>query len=273
MLREGLEASLIVGILLAYLSAIGRRDRARSVWAGVAAAVAGSVAAGAVLFFTASEFEGRAEQIFEGLTALTAVGVLTWMIFWMRRHAIDFKRNLQAKISVALASPRRTGLAAIAAVVVLREGIETSLFLFATVRQVGPGPGTIGGALGLLAAIALGLAIYKGGLRLNLSTFFTVTGAFLLIVAAGLAARGAHELIEARLIPPVVERLWSWHGLLADTRGPGAFLHQLFGYNSAPALSELMVWTTYLLIAGITFFRPVIRLRRSTAAAPQSAQA
>lgn len=270
MLREGLEACLIVGILLAYLASIGRKDGNSSVWAGAGAAIFASLAAAAALFATASKFEGRVEQIFEGVASLTAVGVLTWMIFWMRRHAVGFKRALREKMQHAVTSPGRMGLAAVAFVVILREGIETALFAFATVRQAGAGPAFIGGALGLVTAVVLGVGIYQGGVRINLSRFFTLTGAFLLIVAAGLAAHGVHELIEAGIVPAGVERLWNWGSILEDGAGLGAFLKQIFGYNADPSLSEVLVWGVYLLGVGFLFLKPIIRERRAEVA-PQSA--
>jgi high-affinity iron transporter len=262
MLREGLEAALIVGILLAYLASIRRRDLAGGIWRGAGLAVLVSAAAGGLLVLAGAEFEGRTEQIFEGAASLTAVGFLTWMIFWMRRNAINLTRTLQERIDRALESPSGTGLAAIAFIVVMREGIESALFLFATIGQVGVGAGTIGAILGLATAIALGIGIYKGGVRLNLSLFFSITGAFLLVVAAGLTAFGVHEFIEAGLVPSGVEPLWDVRPLLPDESGLGAFLKHMFGYNADPALVEIVAWGAYLLIVGYFFFRPLIRLRR-----------
>lgn len=262
MLREGLEAALIVGILLACLSSIGRKDHARRVWLGVAAAVTTSVLVAGVLFFTVSGFEGRAEEIFEGIASLTAVAFLTWMIFWMRRHAVNLKRQLHDKVEEALRSPRIAGVAAIAFLVVVREGIETALFFFATVREAGTGVAA-GGLLGLGVALALGVGIYEGGLRLNLRTFFTLTGGFLLVVAGGLAAYGVHELIEASVIPAGIDHVWDVSTVLPDGSGLGAILKGIFGYNANPALTELLVWLGYLTGVGTAFFTPVIRVRRA----------
>lgn len=270
LLREGLEASLIVGILLAYLVSIRRTDQAPSIWLGVLAAVAVSVGVAALLFFTASEFEGRAEEIYEGVASLTAVGVLTWMVFWMRRHAVNIKRSLQEKVQEALNSPSKLGLAAIAFVMVVREGIETALFLFATVKQTGASSAMVGGLLGLAAAIGLGVAIFKGGVRMNLSLFFTSTGAILLVVAAGLFAYGLHELIEAGVVPSVIEHVWSTKSFLPDSEGAGAFLKTFLGYNDDPALTELLAWAGYLLICGVAFFKPVLRVRKAALAAQQA---
>lgn len=269
LLREGLEASLIVGILLAYLVAVGRRDRFGSVWLGVASAVAISVAVGAVLFVTRSKFEGRAEEIFEGLASLAAVGVLTGMVFWMRSNAINLKRSLQNKVSEALGAPGRLAVASLAFLVVGREGIETVLFMFATVGQVGAVGGAVGAALGLALAIALGIGIYLGGVRINLHLFFTWTGAVLLVIAAGLLAFGLHELIEAQVFPAGVERIWVL-GFLPDDSGIGEFLKTLVGYNADPALTEFICWAGYLLVVGYAFFRPIVRLRRDAMAGQEA---
>lgn len=267
LLREGLEASLIVGILLAYLAGIGRRDQARNIWWGVLIALAVSAVVGALLFLVGAELEGRAEEIYEGVASLVAVGFLTWMIFWMRRHAVNLKQSLHDKVAEALKAPSHTGLAAVAFIVVAREGIETALFLFAALRQVGVGPGSLGALLGLAVAVALGAGTYQGGVRLNLRRFFTLTGAFLLVIAAGLAAHGTHELIEAGLVPAGISSVWDLNGVLDDRHGLGAVLKQLFGYNADPALTELGVWLSYLGVTGFLFFRPILQVRRRPAAA------
>lgn len=269
LLREGLEAALIVGILLAYLVAVGKRDRVRSVWLGVAAALAVSALVGAALFATRSRFEGRSEEIFEGLASLAAVAVLTGMVFWMRSNAINLKRSLQERVSEALNVPGDIALASVAFLVVVREGIETSLFLFAIVRQVGFVGGLIGAALGLAVAIALGAGIYQGGIRINLRIFFTWTGAILLVIAAGLLAFGLHELIEAGVFPAGVEEIWNLT-FLPDDSGVGEFLKTLVGYNANPALTEFAAWAGYLVVVGFLFFRPIVRIRRSALAAERA---
>jgi high-affinity iron transporter len=256
-----MEASLVVGILLAYLVAVGRRDRFRSIWLGVVAALLVSVAVGAALFVTRSQFEGRAEEIFEGLTSLTAVGILTGMVFWMRSNAVNLKGSLQERVSEALRVPGALALASVAFLVVVREGIETALFLFAVVGQVGAASGAVGAALGLALAVAMGAGIYQGGIRINLHVFFTWTGATLLVVASGLLAFGLHELIEARAFPAGVEHIWSLQ-FLPDDSGVGAFLKTLIGYNADPALTEFLAWAGYLSGIGFLFFRPILRVRR-----------
>lgn len=264
LLREGLEASLIVGILLAYLTALGRKDRSRSVWLGVVAALVVSATVGAMLFYTRAHFEGRAEELFEGLTSLVAVVVLTGMVFWMRSNAVDLKRSLQQKVSQALEAPTSLALASVAFLVVVREGIETALFLFATLGQIDAAGGALGAAFGLGLAIALGVGIYHGGVRLNLRLFFTWTGALLLIIAAGLLAYGLHELIEAGVVPAGVEHVWDVRSL-PDDSGAGALLKALIGYNANPALTEVLAWLTYIVTVGFLYLRPIVRARPALA--------
>src|SRR5918992_975656 len=183
--REGLEASLIVGIVLAYLAKTENRSYFRVIWAGTAAAVAVSVVTGAALFFTVGALEGRSEQIFEGLAMLSAVAVLTWMIFWMRKQAVNIKRELEAKLEHAIAAGSAIGLASVVFFAVLREGWETALFLFAVSESSTPLVTAIGAALGLVISISLGVALYMGSHRLNLRQFFTITGTLLIVFAAG----------------------------------------------------------------------------------------
>ncbi|HKZ76342.1 MAG TPA: FTR1 family protein, partial [Actinomycetota bacterium] len=206
-LREGIEAALIVSIILAYLRQIERTDRTSLVWWGTGSAIAVSLVVGTMIFVVGAEFEGKAEQIFEGLVTLTAVGVLTWMIFWMRRQGARIKGELQEKVDTALMTGG-LALAALAFVAVLREGVETALFIFAAAKGTAIEDGgatavaqVIGTALGLGVAIVLGLLLYRGGIRMNLRSFFRVTGAILIVVAAGLFAYALHELQEAGWLP------------------------------------------------------------------------
>src|SRR5439155_8095008 len=168
MTREGLEASLIVGIVLAYLAKTDNRDRFRVIWLGTAAAIAVSIAIGAALFFTVGELQGRAEQIFDGTAMLSAVAVLTWMIFWMRRQAAGIKRELEEKLAGAVAAGSAVGLGAVVFFAVVREGWETALFLFAIGQSSSPLSTWIGAAIGLAVSVTLGVAVYLGSRRLNL---------------------------------------------------------------------------------------------------------
>ena len=262
-LREGIEAALIIAILLAYLRQLGRTDRSRLVWWGTAAAIAVSLAVGAVIFGVAGRFEGEAEEVFEGLVTLSAVGVLTWMIFWMRRQAARIKSELHERVDAALLGGG-FALASLAFVVVLREGVETALFLFATARATAQGAGgaagqAVGAVLGLGTALVLGYLLYRGGIRLNLRTFFKVTGALILVVAAGLFAYSVHELQEAGWLPFLTATAFDASGILSDEGTVGSLLRAIVGYNADPTWLELLAWAAYLLTTGALFFRPPAR--------------
>jgi len=257
-LREGLEAALIVGITLAYLARTNNRQGFKPVWLGTGLAVLVSLIAGIVIYFSAGELEGRAEAIFEGIAMLVAAGVLTWMILWMRKQAINIKGHLEAQIKSALQSGSDLGLITLAFVAVVREGIETVLFLFGATGVAESLPLSIaGGLIGLAAAILIGYTIYKGTSRLNLSTFFKVTSLLLILFAAGLLAHGMHEFHEAEVVPPVIEHVWDINSILSEQSTFGRFLSALFGYNANPSLIEVITYFSYLAITLVSFFTPV----------------
>ena len=256
-LREGLEAALIIGIILAYLARTDNRQGFKPVWLGVSLAVLGSLIAGAAIFLLAGEFSGQAEEIFEGLAMFVAVGVLTWMIFWMRKQAVNIKVHLHAQIQSVLTSGSALGLVILAFVVVVREGIETVLFLFAATRVAeSPLLFTVGGFLGLAIAIVIGYSIYKGSSRLNLRTFFNVTSLVLIVFAAGLLAHGIHEFHEAGIIPPIIEQVWDINHILPEKSTFGRFLTTIVGYNGNPSLVEVVAYPVYLALALGSYFRP-----------------
>jgi len=256
-LREGLEAALIIGIILAYLGKTGNRQGFKHVWAGTAAAIALSIAAGAVIYLIAGEMSGTAEEIFEGLAMFLAAGILTWMIFWMRKQAVNIKAHLHAQVESALTSGSSLALVLLAFFVVIREGIETVLFLFAATRVAeSPALFTAGGLLGLAIAVALGWSIYKGSARLNLRAFFNVTSIVLIVFAAGLLAHGIHELHEANVIPPVIEHVWDINHIIPEQSVFGRFLTALTGYNANPSLVEVIAYGLYLVAALVLYFRP-----------------
>ena len=267
MTREGLEASLIVGIVLGYLAKTENRRYFRLIWLGTAAAVAVSVAAGAALFFTIGELEGRSEQIFEGVAMLCAVSVLTWMIFWMRKQAANIKKELEARLASAIAAGSAIGLASVVFFAVLREGVETALFLFAIGESSTPLATGIGAVVGLAISISLGIGIYMGSRRLDLRQFFTVTGLLLIVFAAGLLAHAVHEFQEAGILPETVEHLWNTNAILSEDSHFGKFLTALFGYNGDPSALEVGVWITYLSVTLVLFLRPLITWRREPAPA------
>jgi len=271
-LREGIEAALIVSILLAYLKQLQRTDRSKLVWWGTVLALAVSIAAGTLIFVVGGEFEGTAEQVFEGLVTLSAVVVLTWMIFWMRRQGARIKSELQEKVDTALVAGG-FALAALAFFAVLREGIETALFIFAAaegtaVEAGGIGGQLIGAALGLGLATVLGILLYRGGIRLNLRTFFRVTGAVLIVIAAGLFAYSIHELQEAGWFPVLEAHAFDLSATLPDDSGVGAVLRGLVGYNADPTVLEVASWLAYLVVIGALYLRPATIATRTTASSP-----
>jgi high-affinity iron transporter len=200
-LREGFEASLVVGVVLAFLDRTGRRDGFVAVWAGVAAALVVSLGVGIALFAAGKELEGRSEAIFEGVVMLVAAGLLTWMIFWMRSRARTLRSEIEGKTQAALEAGSAVGLALVVFVGVAREGVETALFLFSAVEGSSSLASLVGAVVGGAVAVSLGYLFYRGTHRLNLRWFFTITSALLLVFAGFLLASGLHELAEAAVIP------------------------------------------------------------------------
>ncbi len=265
-LREGVEAALIVGIIAGYLVKIGRADRLGVIWAGVLAAIAASAAIGLAAFVFLGGLQGDTEKLFEGFASLLAVVFLTYMIFWMRKQAVTLGAELRKGVDRAIASASIFGLAALAFTAVIREGIETALFLLAqttAASEAGAGSWVAIGALaGLVVAVLIGVAIFRAGVRLNLGAFFTVTGAALVVIAAGLLSYGVHELIEVGLIPAVVAPVYDLSSLLPHTEGIGQFLRAIVGYSATPELSSLLLQVSYLVL-GLYFY--ILPVRRASA--------
>jgi high-affinity iron transporter len=222
MLREGFEASLIVGIVLAFLNRTGRREGFAAVWAGALSALLLSVITAGLLFAVGSELQGRAAALFEGGAMLFAAVLLTWMIFWMRRQARTIKRELEAQVEHALATGSAFALALVAFFGVLREGVETALFLFGTVEGSNKLLASTSATIGLAGAVMLGYAFYRGAARLNLRRFFTVTSVLLLVFAGWLLAQGLHELADAGVFPESLTILGAAFAALA---GPTLYLY------------------------------------------------
>ena len=268
-LREGVEAALIVGILASYLVKIGRADRLAIVWLGVSAAVVASAAIGVVAFVALGSLQGVAEQFIAGTTSLLAVVILTYMLFWMRKQAVSMGADLRAGVDRAVASTSILGLGLLAFTAVIREGIETSLFLLGqTTAAAGEGLSVVLGAVvGLLIAASIGVLIFRAGLRLNLSAFFNVTGAALVVIASGLLSYGVHEFIEIGLLPGLVTPLYDISAVLPHTTGIGQFLRAIVGYSATPELATLLAQVAYLLFGLIYFVRPVWRAAATRAVA------
>jgi high-affinity iron transporter len=255
-LREGLEAALIVGIVLSVLGKLRQTDRNRSVWAGVVMAIITSVIAGLALNRLGVALEGRGEQIFEGIAMLVAAIVLTWMIFWMQRQGRNIQAELESDVRRAVTTGGSWALLSLAFVAVVREGIETALFLTAAAFSNTPGQTFVGGAAGLVVAIVLGWLIFAVGKRLDIGAFFRVTSVLLILFAAGLVAHGIHELQEASLLPTLVEHVWNVNDLLDENSAGGTFLKALFGYNGDPSLLEVIAYGVYLVTVGMISLGP-----------------
>lgn len=253
MLREGLEAALIVGIIGAYLVKIGQREQLRNVWLGVVSAVGLSVVAGILVVTTIKDLPAVVQGTFEGLAGLAAVAVLTWMIFWMRRHGRAIKGDLERGVDSALARGSALALVGLAFVAVLREGLETVLFFLAILASAGAGlPTIVGGLAGLAIAVAVGWAIFALGVRIDLRRFFTITGVVLVFVSAGLIAFAIHEFGEARLLVNTGST-FDLGAILPETSPLGSLLAGLFGYRSQPTPLELAGYLGYLVPILILF--------------------
>jgi high-affinity iron transporter len=261
MLREGLEAALIVGIIAAYLVKIGRRDALPKVIAGVAAAIGLSVGLGLLITFTIQRLPPVIQDNLEGVAALLAVGVLTWMLFWMRRQGRAIKGELERDVDMALSIGSTRALVALAFLAVIREGVETVLFLIPIFSFNGTGLDVVaGGVFGLAISVAAGWAIFAMGVRINLRRFFTLTGTVLIFVAAGLCAFAVAEFGDGGLITNV-GTAFDLNGLVPESGPIGSVLHGLFGYRSAPTPLELLAYVAYLVPVLFLFVidRPLIR--------------
>jgi high-affinity iron transporter len=243
--REGLEAALIVGIVLGYLKKTGQSVHNRRAWMGVWAAIAASVLLAVGIQVIGAELEGRAEQIFEGITMFLAVSVLTWMIFWMRYQSRTLKSALERDIQQAISSGHGRGLMAVTFLAVFREGVETALFLSAAAFATDGTSTLLGAITGLAAATLVGYLIYASTVRLNVRMFFNVTSVLLLLFAAGLLAHGIYEFQEAGLLPFLNEQVWDTKALLDDRSTLGAVLRAVLGYNDNPSLLEVIAYWTY----------------------------
>jgi len=247
-LREGLEAALLIGILIGALYKMNRPDLKLPVWAGVISAMVASLGAGIVLYQLGALFEGDAEKIFEGVTMLFAAAVLTWMIFWMNKQARTIKSNLEDDVSSAVQKGAFAPLFLVAFLVIIREGVELALFLTAAAYSSSENQVLFGAVVGLVVAVILGWMLFAATSRLNLRRFFQVTGILLLLFAAGLVAHGVHEFNEVGWIPAVIDPLWNINHILDEKSTVGEMLKALFGYNGNPSLTEATAYWMYIVI-------------------------
>ncbi|MEV7218237.1 iron uptake transporter permease EfeU [Kitasatospora cineracea] len=254
-LREGLEASLVVCILIAYLVKTGHKDRLGPVWIGVGSAVALSMAFGAVLQFGSNQLSFEAQEALGGTLSIIAVGLVTWMVFWMRRTARHLKSELQGKLDAALAMGT-VALIVTSFLAVGREGLETALFIWTAVQSTGDGWSPLAGAtLGLLTSVVLGWLFYRGAVKINLAKFFTWTGGMLVVVAAGVLAYGVHDLQEAGWIPGLGTLAFDISSTIPADSWYGTLLKGVFNFQPNPTVVQVVIWLLYLVPTLYFFFR------------------
>ena len=261
-LREGLEAALIIGIVLGALSKIRRNDLSPAVWLGTLSAVGISILTAIVLTSFGMSLEDPAEAIFEGITMLIAAGILTWMIFWMSKQARFLKSELEAGVNKAAASTGKSAVFWLAFIAVVREGVELALFVTAAFfagNQSGMTSDIIqtlvGTILGVGTAALLSWTLFATAVRLDLRRFFQVTGFLLILFAAGLIAHGVHEFNEVGWIPSVIEHVWNLDSVISESSLLGQLLKTLFGYSSAPSLTEMIAYFVYIAVVTILWRR------------------
>jgi high-affinity iron transporter len=269
MLREGVEAALIVGIVASYLKQTGRGAWMPAVWVGILLAVALSLFVGAGLQLVSAEFPQRAQEFFEAIVGLIAVLVLTSMVFWMRKAARSIKSELHHSIDAALSHSTGQASALIGLVffAVAREGLESVFFLLAIFQQSTNNDAPLGALLGILVSIVLGFGIYFGGVRMNLRRFFFWTGLFILVVAAGILAGSLRHLHEAGVWNSMQTVVFDFSNVLPVSSPLGTLLSGMFGYQDTPTLGEVIAYLTFLALSVFMFLRPA---GRHTAAAQAS---
>jgi len=268
-LREGIEAALIVSILVAYVVKLGQQHLLPRLWAGVVLAIALSVGFAALLAITSNELSERAEQIFAGTTSLAAVALITWMIFWMAKRARFIKGQLQGDVDAAL-EKGSWALAIIAFVAVIREGLETALFLYAGISASGgTSEPVIGALLGLLAAVIIGVIIYRGAVSLDLAKLFRWTGFALIIVAAGLLAYAVHEYQEAGLLPGEDNVAFDISSTIPPESWYGSLLKGVLSFRPVTTWLEIIVWWAYAVPVLVLFLRRTKRPAPVTQKVPQ----
>lgn len=275
-LREGLEAALVVSILIAYLVRTARRDLLPALWAGVGVAVVVSLGFGALLTFGPQGLSFTAQEAIGGSLSIVAVGLVTWMIFWMARTARHLKGDLQHKLDDAAAAGRRA-VVVMACLAVGREGLETALFLWASAQATTTGArgGTaaplLGAALGLATAVLVAWALYRGVMRLDLQKFFAWTGAFLVLVAAGVLSYGVHDLQEAGILPGLHSLAFDVSAAVPPTSWYGTLLKGVLNFTSATTWLQAIAWTAYVVPTMTFFVRTAFRRPPARPAAPAPA--
>jgi high-affinity iron transporter len=260
-LREGLEASLVVVILIAYLVKTDRRRLLPRIWIGVAVAILVSLAFGALLTYGPRGLTFEAQEGIGGSMSIVAVGFVTWMVFWMARSARGLSGELRGSVDRA-AEAGRASLTFVALLAVGREGLETALFLWAATQATDRAGGStvaplLGALLGLLTAVAMGFAFYKGVLRINLSRFFSWTGAILIVVAAGVFAYGIHDLQEAGILPGLDSLAFDVTRQVPPSSWYGTLLKGIFNFSPATTWLEATGWVLYVVPTLTLFLRRI----------------
>ncbi|NTU75184.1 MAG: iron transporter, partial [Anaerolineaceae bacterium] len=255
-LREGLEAALIIGILISVLTRLRQDGLKPVIWRGAGAAALLSILAALVLELIGAEFEGRAEEIFEGVVMLLAAGILTYMVFWMRSRTRGMQTELESGVKSAVLASSSRALFFLAFLAVFREGMELALFLLATRLASNPQQILIGALIGLAGAALLGWLVYTSTRKLDLKRFFQVTNVLLVLFAAGMVGMAIGEFNEAGLIPALVQPLWDLSAYLPQTSLPGQFLRALVGYTAAPSLSAAAAYGVFILVITGLLRRP-----------------
>ncbi len=261
-LREGVEASMIIAILLAYLNRIGKREHFRDVFIGVGAALLLATAGGAVAYETIRSYDGsRAQVIFETATYLLAATVLTYMTFWMRKHARSLSKELRARTDAALDGRARWGLGLLAFQAVGREGLETVVFTLAIIFSTSTAGALSGAIIGLACSLGVAFVIYRLGHKLNMARFFTVIGVLLMVFAAGLLADAVENLQQLGWLPVLDKPMWHTASLLSEGSAFGDVLHSFFGYSDSPTPLQLLIYIGYLAIVVIAYLGLRAKLR------------
>ena len=271
-LREGLEAALIVGIVAGFLRQRGERAALRPMWFGVALAIVICVIVAVVLQAVAADLPQQEQEGMETIIGLIAVAMITYMIVWMRKHARNMRRELEEAAGSALANGSTWALVGMAFLAVLREGFETTVFLLAAfTASTAPAVAGLGAALGIVIAVAIGYGIYRGSVRLDLGRFFRWTGAFLVLVAAGLLASAVHTAHEATWVNVGQEQVADLSVVVQPGTPVSSLLTGVLGIQPQPTLIEVIVWAVYLVPMLIYVLWP--QRRRTPASSPAAVDA
>ncbi len=268
-LREGLEAAIVVSILIAYLIKINRRDQIRSVWIGVGLALVLCIGFTAALAVTSTTLSDSAEEAFAGVVSLLAVGTVTWMIFWMKKAARALSGELRRGVDQALVTGA-SALVTLAFVAVAREGLETAIFIWSTIQATGVTAGPVFGAiLGLLTAVALGFLIYNQTVKLNISTFFRWTGVLLILVAAGVLMYAIHEFQELGWLPGEDNIAFDVSSTIPPESWYGSVLKGAINFTPAPSVLQVVAWFAYVIPVTVLYFLPPKQSAETSESAPQ----